>query len=375
MNTHYEIVKQIGITELTWQESIERHDVIQEEFDGVCFYRVAKKIGILGKGTIVTQEGIIFDFPHIARILHLENGISKTYAKPFYIEEKVDGYNVRVARIQGRVLAFSRSAYVCPFSTDRIADFLDIKKIFNENPRIIVCGEFAGPDNPYNIEHPPYVKEDIRFFTFGLMMMNNPHRIPIEEQYRTFDICCMPTVRRFGQFSVSDISALKKIIKELDETGCEGIVIKPIHPDEKMLKYVTLGSCLRDIRVTAPLMVEMMPEFFTHRIIRAALFIHEHAHSLEPEVFTQLGEALLKPVYENITKVAIGKLVDETFLLRFREEKNIQRMIDHLHRCKVKFDVLSKNKEGTYWHVEFAKKYYASHEILQRHLDGSSHVD
>ncbi len=375
MNTHYEIVKQIGITELTWQESIERHDVIQEEFDGIYFYRVAKKIGILGKGTIVTQEGIIFDFPHIARILYLENGVSNAYTKPFYIEEKVDGYNVRVARIQGRVLAFSRSAYVCPFSTDRIADFLDIKKIFNENPRIIVCGEFAGPDNPYNIEHPPYVKEDIRFFTFGLMMMNNPRRIPIEEQYKTFDIYCMPTVRRFGQFSVSDIPALKKIIKELDETGCEGIVIKPIHPDEKVLKYVTLGSCLRDIRVTAPLMAEMMPEFFTHRIIRAALFIHEHAHSLEPEVFTQLGEALLKPVYENITKVAIGKLVDETFLLRFREEKNIQRMIDHLHRCKVKFDVLSKNKEGAYWHVEFAKKYYASHEILQRHLDGSSHVD
>jgi len=131
MNTHYEIVKQIGIAESTWQESIERHDVIQEEFDGICFYRVAKKIGILGKGTIITQEGIIFDFPHIARILHLENGISKTYAKPFYIEEKVDGYNVRVARIQGRVLAFSRSAYVCPFSTDRIADFLDTKKIFN----------------------------------------------------------------------------------------------------------------------------------------------------------------------------------------------------------------------------------------------------
>ncbi|HHT9129583.1 MAG TPA: RNA ligase [Candidatus Brocadiaceae bacterium] len=376
MNTHiYEVVKQFGITELTWQESIERHDVVREEFDGICFYRVAKKIGTLGKGTIVTQEGIIFDFPHIARILHLENGISKTYTKPFYIEEKVDGYNVRVARIQGRVLAFSRNAYICPFSTDRIVEFLDVKKIFNENPNMIVCGEFAGPDNPYNIEHPPYVKEDVRFFTFGLMTMNNPRKIPIEEQYKIFDTYSMPTVRRFGQFSVSDIPALKKIIKELDETGCEGIVIKPTHPDEKMLKYVTLGSCLRDIRVTAPLMAEMMPEFFTHRIIRAALFIHEHAHSLKPEVFVQLGEALLKPVYENVTKVAKGELVDETFLLRFREEKNIQRMIDHLHRCKVKFDVLSKNKEGTYWHVKFAKKYYASHEIIQRQLDGSSHVD
>ena len=45
--------------------------------------------------------------------------------------------------------------------------------------------------------------------------------------------------------------------------------MKPTHPAENILKYVTLGSCLRDIHVTAPLMAEMMSEFFTHRIIRA----------------------------------------------------------------------------------------------------------
>lgn len=358
-----------------WDESIERHDVVPEEFDGVSFYRVTKKIGELGKGAVITQEGILFDFPRIARIMHLENGIRKAFAQPFYVEEKVDGYNIRVARIQGRVLAFSRGAYVCPFSTDRIADFLDVKKIFDENPGIIVCGEFAGPDNPYNIEHPPYVKEDVGFFAFDLMMLNKPHSIPVEERYKLFDTYCMPTARRFGQFSAQTIPDLKKVIKELDETGCEGIVMKPTHPAENILKYVTLGSCLRDIHVTAPLMAEMMSEFFTHRIIRAAMFIQEHAGSLKSEVFTQLGEALLQPVYESVTKAARGELIDERFLLKFREEKNIQRMIDHLHRCKVKFEVLSKNKKGSYWHVRFARKCYASYEILQRHHDGASHVD
>ena len=150
----YDVVKQVGISGSMWDESIERHDVVREEFDGVCFYRVTKKVGELGKGAIVTQEGILFDFPRIARIMHLENGIRKAFTQPFYVEEKVDGYNIRVARIQGRVLAFSRGAYVCPFSTDRIVDFLDVKKIFDEHPGLIVCGEFAGPDNPYNIEHP-----------------------------------------------------------------------------------------------------------------------------------------------------------------------------------------------------------------------------
>jgi putative ATP-dependent DNA ligase len=371
----YDVVKQVGISEDMWQKSIEKHDVVREEFDGICFYRVTKKIGALAKGSIVTQEGIVFDFPSIPRILHLENGIRNAYTQPFYIEEKVDGYNARVVRIQDRVLVFSRGAYICPFSTDRIGDFLDIKKIFDENPDLIVCGEFAGPDNPYNIEHPPYVKEDIRFFAFDLMRINKSQKIPVDERYKIFDTYRMPTVRRFGQFSASDISALKKIIKELDETGCEGIVIKPTHPDEKMLKYVTLGSCLRDMRVTAPLMAEMASEFFTHRIIRAAMYIHEHGYLLEPEVFTQLGKVLLKPVYESVAKAARGELIDEKFHLRFREEKNIQLMIDHLYRCKVKFDVLSRNKEGDYWLVKFARKCYASYDILQKHLEGSAHVD
>ena len=94
-------------------------------------------------------------------------------------------------------------------------------------------------------------------------------------------------------FQSSDIPALKRVIEELDETGCEGIVMKPTHSAENILKYVTLGSCLRDIHVTAPLMAEMMSEFFTHRIIRAAMFIQEHADSLKSEVFAQLGGGVI----------------------------------------------------------------------------------
>lgn len=371
----HNIVRHVGISEVHWQELIERHDVVLEEFEGVCFYRVTKKMSALDKGAIVTENGILFDFPRIARIMHLENGICNAYTQPFYIEEKVDGYNVRIACIQGRVLVFSRGAYVCPFSTDRIADFLDVKKIFRENPNLIVCGEFAGPDNPYNIEHPPYVKEDVRFFAFDLMTMDKPHSIPIEERYKIFDKYGMPTVRRFGRFSVTDIEPLQMIVKELDETGCEGMVIKPSNPVERTLKYVTLGSCLRDIHVTAPLMAEMSSEFFTHRIIRAAMFIYEQAYSLEPGVFAKLGEALLKPIYESVTKAAQKEVIDERFLLRFREEKNIQHMTDHLYRCKVKFEVLSKKKEGSYWYVNFARKCYASYEIIQKHLEGAAHVD
>ncbi|MGQ3685609.1 MAG: RNA ligase [Candidatus Loosdrechtia sp.] len=371
----FEVVKHVGLSESLWQESIEKHDVIPEEFDGIHFYRVTKKVGPMEKGSIITQDGILFDFPRIARILHLENGVGKAYTKPFYVEEKIDGYNTRIACIQGRILAFSRNAYVCPFSTDRIADFLDTKRIFDDNPHLIVCGEFAGPDNPYNIEHPPYIKEDVGFFAFDLMSMNKPESLPVEERYKIFDFYDIPTTRRFGRFSPSDITKLKELVKELNETGCEGIVMKPTDLAERTLKYVTLKSCFRDIRVTAHLMAEMRPEFFTHRIIRAAMYILEHAYPLSADVFTQLGEVLLQPVYESVAKAAKNKIIGEQFSLLFHEEKNIQHMIDHLQKCKIKFEVLSKEKRDDYWHITFIKKSYASYDILQKHLDGTSHAD
>src|SRR3972149_8086343 len=103
-----ETVSKVNITENSWNEAVGEHSVISDQFDGVTFYRVLKKVGQLNKGTVVTDSEVIFDFPRIARILQLENGIKLTFTNPFYVEEKVDGYNVRIARVQGRVFAFTK---------------------------------------------------------------------------------------------------------------------------------------------------------------------------------------------------------------------------------------------------------------------------
>ena len=123
-----ETISKVNITENSWNEAVGEHSVISDQFDGITFYRVLKKVGQLNKGTVVTDSEVIFDFPRIARILQLENGIKLTFTNPFYVEEKVDGYNVRIARVQGRVFAFTRGSYVCPFSTDRLIDFFNIDK-------------------------------------------------------------------------------------------------------------------------------------------------------------------------------------------------------------------------------------------------------
>ncbi len=179
-----EIVSKVNITEGLWNESLEGHSIVPDEFDGIAYYRIVKKVGELKKGTVVTDSGIIYDFPRIARIMHLENGIKQAFDNPFYVEEKVDGYNVRIVKVLDQVFAFTRGSYVCPFSTDRLVDFFDYDNFFKKNPDLIVCGEIAGPESPYNRESPPYVTEDVSFFAFDIRTRNSDKQIPIEKRYK-----------------------------------------------------------------------------------------------------------------------------------------------------------------------------------------------
>ncbi len=370
-----EIVSKVNMTEETWNESLECHSIIPDKFDGITYYRVVKKVEQLKKGAVVTDSGIIYDFPRIARILHLENGIKLAFNNPFYVEEKIDGYNVRIAKIQDQVLAFTRGSYVCPFSTDRLVDFFDSDSFFKENPDLIVCGEIAGPENPYNGESPPYVTEDISFFAFDIKTKNSDQQISIEKRYKLFDEYQIPSVTRFGRYTSSDIKDLKKQIQGLDEKGCEGLVFKPTDPTEKTVKYVTVGSCLRDMKITSSLMIEYQAEFFTHRMLRSLFYLLEHRSNLDDTFLKKTGEALLQPLFESVKKVAGGEVITERFKVRFNKEQNIKKLFEHFHKCKVDANLIHQEKVGQYWHVEFVRRCFPSYEVIKKHWDGHSHFD
>ncbi len=370
-----EIILKVNMTEDLWNESLDDHSIIPDEFDGVTYYRVVKKTGQLQKGTVITDSGIIYDFPRIARIMQLENGIRLTFNNPFYVEEKVDGYNVRITKVRDKVLAFTRGSYVCPFSTDRLVDFFNYEDFFNENPDLIVCGEIAGPENPYNGETPPYVTEDVSFFAFDIRTNNSDRQVPMENRYKLFDKYEIPTVTRFGRYTSSDTKDIKKHIQDLDEKGCEGLVFKPTDPSEKTVKYVTSGSCLRDMKAASPLMIEYQAEFFTNRMLRSLFYLLEHGLHLNEEFLKKTGEALLQPLFESVKKVADGEMITERFKVRFNKKRNIKKMFEHFHKCKVDANLVRQEKVGQHWHVEFIRRCFPSFEVVQKHWDGHSHFD
>ena len=257
----------------------------------------------------------------------------------------------------------------------RLQDFFNVDKFFDENPNLIICGEIAGPENPYNIEYPPYVTKDVNFFAFDIRIKNTDKQTPTEKKYELFDKYEIPTVTHFGKHKPSDIKKLTELIEDLNERGCEGLVFKPTSMSERMLKYVTIGSCLRDMKVTSSVMIETPPEFFIHRIIRSVFSLLEHNQPLDKKFLENTGGALIPPLFESINKATKGEMIVERFNIRFINERNINKLFEHFHKCKVDAELINKKKVGRYWHVEFVRRSFPSYEIVRKHWEGNSHFD
>ncbi|WP_456452626.1 RNA ligase, partial [Thermococcus sp.] len=130
--------------------------VVEGEFEGIRYVRFRDSAKGFRRGTVVFENGdVVLGFPHIKRVVQLDMGIKRVFKnRPFYVEEKVDGYNVRVVKVKDRVLALTRGGFICPFTTERILDFVN-EEFFKDYPNLVLVGEMAGPESPYIVEGPP----------------------------------------------------------------------------------------------------------------------------------------------------------------------------------------------------------------------------
>ena len=63
-----------------------RNRLVEQSMGNHRSYRVARKATCLGKGLVVTEAGVIPDYPGIRRVYHLTNAITKYYYSPFFLE-------------------------------------------------------------------------------------------------------------------------------------------------------------------------------------------------------------------------------------------------------------------------------------------------
>jgi len=183
-----------------FDEALGRGKARWEGYGGRRYLRLSDDFRGRPKGTVSWGGRLVAGYPHIGRIFRLQQGLAQQFANPYWVEEKVDGFNIRIFRAGAGIVALTRGGYVCPFATDRVEDFVD-PAVFEAHPDLILCAELAGPDNPYTQGGPSFVSEDVELFVFDMMRFDQPGFLPQEQKQGLCERFGLPAPRSYGRFA------------------------------------------------------------------------------------------------------------------------------------------------------------------------------
>lgn len=358
---------------LNLEQALEKKRARRLNLLGVRYIRIVKELDGAPRGTAVLDDGTtVFGYPRIGRILSLDQGLERQFEAPFWMEEKIDGYNVRIFRHQNRLLALSRGGFLCPFSVDRVPELID-PALFEAEPGLVLCAEIAGPGNPYLENSPPFIDEDIRLFVFDMMRLGSAGFLPHEEKRTLVERFTLPTPICYGRYTGGDADEIREIMLQLNAEGREGVVFKEDTPRDHRAKYVTSNSSVQDISAAAASLLELPPEYFTNRLLRLALFLHQEELDTSPELNRRTGAAFLEGLTQAVAGFERDGKVAHRFTCRFREKEAAEGFVKHLKRVsgpRVNLAQRGLSREGDYWVLEFERIFQTMTGTLENLLGG-----
>lgn len=328
------------------------------------------------RGTVSWEGRLLFGYPRIGRILNLRVGLSEQFGDAFWVEEKVDGFNVRIARLGPDIVAFTRGGFLCPFTTDRLPDLMPMD-IFAKMPDLVICAEVAGPESPYAEASPPYVQEDVGLFVFDMMRLGQPGFLPQQQVYELADAFGLPMVERLGRWHASDSEHIAGMLARLDAEGKEGAVFKAVDASRR-IKYTTAHASLEDIGVAAPQLNDFSADYYIQRILRLALFLDEQGKKVDAALERQLGAAFLEGLEASIEQLRAHGRVFHRYRCRFRTERAAREMMDHLVRLsgkRVNVRIHGLECDGGYWRLSFERQPAVMTGLLSHLLKGGELFD
>ncbi len=362
------------IPEADWLRLFEEKKVLPLEGTPGLLFRIKKDFRGFPEGTVFSEDITVFGFPHIPRIFVLIPGLKRYFNGTFFVEEKIEGYNVRIFSWRGEVLVVTRRGFVCPFASDRWVDFLpSLPEFFRDHPNLCVCAEVAGPENPFVTEWPPHVKSDVRFFVFDIMDLSTGRLLKPEEKYELIKRYSFTSPEVHGPFSAENEREIKDILLRYETEGREGVVVKA-SDGSFSVKYVTPVSNLEDIRVVFPFLGEVAPEYVTQRLVRYVLGCFDLFGEASYDI-SEVQRRILSATHQVLERVKRGEPVEERFRVRFRTEEAFQAMLAHFRHARVRVEVKKVEREDGYLKVEFSKLYHRATEFWRSKLQGFCVVD
>ena len=329
----------LGISAQRMQELMERRVLVPNWNEYQHLFRFEHKALHIDIGSVLVQKddsfSLVLGFPKIKRAMLLGPAIKYNFENIAKVaaEEKMNGYNVRVISLDGKLVALTRSGHVCPYSSEKANTLLD-HSFFTENPQLVLYGEMVGPDNPY-VPKEIYGIESLEFFVFDIRHKDTGSPLPLHERRSLAEKYGFRQVRFFGEFAVQEApDMITNIIREIGKIGHEGVVIKDPKMVLQPIKYTASQSNCSDLRHAMKVYNESGRDFIFSRIVREGFQSVEWNESEEEfkKRCMQLGESILKPMKESIIKVRDGERVAEEFTIRVKEKATISRFEEYMRR-------------------------------------------
>ncbi len=339
------------------------------------FFRFDKPVSLIEGGTTVFLEPfeIIRGYPKISRTLMLYPAIMKHFSicSKVMIEEKMNGYNVRLVRNGDSLFALTRGGFICPYSTEKAIDLVG-NDFFKDHPDLVLCGEMVGPDSPY-VPKTFYGIESLEFFVFDIREKNSGKPLPVMNRRELMRQYGIKSVRLFGEFTTDKAhSEVTTIIKSFGDTLHEGVVIKD--PDMIMppVKYTSSISNCSDLRYAFEFYNDFGRDFFFGRVCREAFQSVEWEEDEETIMkrCLQLGESLLIPMIRTIKKKKAGENIAENVQIRVKNKSTINEFEQYLRLMGVDAIFETPERIGAEYLVRIRKVHHSTNDKTETILDG-----
>jgi putative ATP-dependent DNA ligase len=334
------------------------------------------------RGTAILGSAVVRGFPSIPRVLVLDPGIVECFDGPVTVEEKLNGYNVRVADVRPDEwddsdpddpvgpLAFTRSGRVCRYTTEVVREQCDLDPFFVDHPDLMVCGELVGPENPYTAHDYDDV-ESVAFRVFDLRDRETGDPLPVERRRGLCADYGFDQVRSFGTDDPETaVDSVAEAIDELDEHGREGVVLAGAD-GERRLKYTTSAIHRSDLAHAFALPFDYGRQFVFSRVIREMFQAVERDESAAEtrERARRLGESILLPAVETVRAVDRGEVVGEEHTVR-GDPAVLDALLAQFRDQGLDVHVRADRREGDERVVEFVKRASATRDKTAHYLDG-----
>ncbi|HHT18438.1 MAG: RNA ligase [Euryarchaeota archaeon] len=323
------------LEEAYWKGIIKKYQ--KHDLDAIQF---KKDLGPIESGTLVIDKGnihIIRGFPKIRRTLLLQPALKKHFPKEVAVEEKMNGYNVRIAQVDQQIIALTRGGYICPYTTRKATEILYLDDFFQENPEMVICGEMVGTLNPYVSHYYPEIgKLGFRIFDLREKQTNNP--LTVMEKRNLLKEYGLEPVRLMGIFPVDEApETIMEIVRDLGANNREGVVMKDPMMQLEPLKYTSSQAQASELEYALSYPFDLAQAFLFSRIIREGFQAYEMSESTDElsERAFRIGESILYPMLETIKRVKKGEIAAEDLVIEVGSENEAEEFIRHLRDLKV----------------------------------------